>query len=700
MKKILALALTACLAVTMILPAAAADAGLDSRLKQVTLSVKQTLGIGDAYTNFTGQLAQGDPVDQWNLNWNNEDETINVTATEAGKIVSYYHSYNNDKYVPYSSGELTRFPKLGQAKAEQVAQDFLKKVLDSKTETADLQAGSSLLTRFSDGSYNFYGNLKLYGMGTPVYINVTVDSGTQAVTSFYRGDSGVDYASYPSAAKVSKDAASTTLFGTVKMQLNYAVSDKDENKAILRYVPQSTTHYAVDALTGKLVEVYSPVYRMFNEKAASTAADQGSGGLTDVELQAATDLKGVLSSADLEAAARKISELGITTNFTLNSVNYYSAKDGDSTVVYAGLSFVKKSGTPGSGSYSYSQQDVMLNAKTGEFISASAYGYSDKDLSIQYSRSQCEKIARAFAQKYNPEELAQTALSETQDSGDTRYQTFVFTRQVNNIAFPDNAVIVTVDGTDGAVGSYSVNWNQEMSFADPTGIKTEQEAKDIFTTATGIGLCYVNVSADQGESTEMKLAYDFVDQTVWGVDAAAGTPLRNTEEQTPELTYGDIAGHYAKTQIETLAGYGIGYIGGSFAPDQSLTQKDALTLIVAACGYSLDQSAEGYADNLYDTAYSIGLLTKADRQDDAAVTRIQLTKMLVDAAGFGEAAKLKDIYAIGFKDAGDISKDLYGYVAIAKGLGVVKGDAGGYFRPNNTATRAQLAIMIYNMMSR
>lgn len=702
MKKLVSLVLIVCLAATLVLPAAAADAALDSRLAKVTLSVKQTLGIGDEYPEFSGNLTEGEPLALWNLNWNSDHSNIQVSATESGKIVSYY-VYDDARTYVSPTGELRKFPKLSRSQAEKVAQAFLTRVLTPQIETASLQEGINMLSIYDNGDYNFYGELKLRGLKTPIYLSLTVNNAKKAVTSFYRSDSGQEYSTYPFSAKVSKTVAASTLFDSIEMQLRYVVSDKDENQAILRYFPESKADYVVDALTGKLIEVQSPILYRENSLLSTDSSVKGEGGLTSVELQAVSELKGALSSADLERTARNISEFGISSSFQLSNIYYYTEKveanNNSNTTIYANLTFDKQSQTSKFLSNSYTSKSVMLNAKTGEFISSSAYAYSDQNPTINYNRARCETIARAFAEKYHANELKETVLSPVGAEADDRYQVFTFVRQVNGIPFPDHSIYITVDATDGSIGSYSKSWSNDIKFADPSGIKTSEQAKEIFTKAIGIELCYATVSKSN-DTYEMKLVYDFLDQTVWGVDAATGTILKNQVDSTPSLSYNDIVGHFAQKQIEALAAYGVGYLGSSFAPNQNLSQKDALTLIISSCGYTLDQSAEDYEDSLYSAAYSMGLLEETDRNPTAKVTRAQLTKMIVDAAGYGEVAQLKNIYRIGFKDDKSISDSVFGYVAIAKGLGIISGDTKGYFYPNNTATRAQLAIMLYNIMSR
>lgn len=695
MKKLLSLVLSACLAATMILPAAASDAALETRLANVTLATKKLLNIGDEYTEFSGYLNEGSPENIWSLSWQSKDANLNVTVTEGGKLVSYYLGYQEKTYIT-PSGELKKFPKLTKAQAQKLAQEFLVKVLDTPLESCELQEGTNLLAIYDNGNYNFYGALKLNGKVSPIQVNLCVNSAKKAVTSFYRSDGGANYASYPANAKISKDAANASLYAAVNMQLNYVVSEKDPKHAILQYTPQMKGDYVVDALTGTLVERKPQIFYREAQAAAKDISKTNGAGLTDVELKAVNELKGCLSSQELEAAARGVSELGINSRYHLDSSNYYVEKNNQEPMIYANLSFVERK------SDQYSIKNVVLNAKTGAFLSMSAYASIDPNGQARYNRAESEKIARAFATKYNAQEYALTALaSPTLEEKNAPYQSFSFVRQVNGIPFPGNEIVVTVNAMDGTIGNYSVSWNPDMTFAEAKGIKAEQEAKAVYQKAAGIALFYeyISTKADKTDS-ELKLVYGFAQSNVWGVDPITGKPLVYAQESAISFGYNDITGHFAQKQIETLAEYGVGYVGGAFHPNQNLTQKDALSLVIPACGFTLNPDSEEYEEALYSNAYSMGLLTSAEKNPSAAMTRASLTKLLVDAAGYGEVAQLKDIYRIGYKDEKAIPADLFGYVAIAKGLGIVQGNTNGNFNPNGVATRAQLAIMLYNILSR
>lgn len=109
---------------------------------------------------------------------------------------------------------------------------------------------------------------------------------------------------------------------------------------------------------------------------------------------------------------------------------------------------------------------------------------------------------------------------------------------------------------------------------------------------------------------------------------------------------------------------------------------------------------EAQADELYQMAYRMGILKKADRADGQVMTRLDIVRMLLDQAGYGPVAELQGIYRCGFADEASIPADYYGYAALAQGLKIVTGDGGGNFAPDREATRAEAVGMLYNFMKR
>ena len=163
------------------------------------------------------------------------------------------------------------------------------------------------------------------------------------------------------------------------------------------------------------------------------------------------------------------------------------------------------------------------------------------------------------------------------------------------------------------------------------------------------------------------------------------------------LSYSDIADHWARSQIETLAQYGIGWTGGVCQPRKELTQLDLVALLASADGYRYDPKEEDAAEDLYRYAYSLGILPRGERQDDQLMTRGETVRMLLSGAGFGSVARLQGIFTCSFADRDQIPADMVGWAALAQGLGVVSAE--GDFAAGRTATRAEAIVMLYQLMS-
>ena len=714
MKKILSLMLGLILLVSIGITGAAApvtpvtpDNALDERLKAITLSVKDTLGIGNAFTSFDGVLNEYDTVSLWELRWSSDKENINVTANESGKIVRY--DYYGSGIGTSAYGNIPRFPKISVDEAKSVSAAFLDKVLDKNIESVELQGNSTL---DYSGSAVFYlnGSVKLNGVEAPISVSIRVNSATKKVTNFYRSDSGLDYsgASKPSAA-TDRAAASDVLKNKLNMKLIYALPGDGTQTARLQYMPKPDGSYVVDAVTGQLLDLSKldwsdsrPGLDSKDEAAASAAPENA--GLTTVEQAAVDKLEGVLSQRALENIIRSYAELGLTSDYILRYLNYYTFEDeNEQTQVTASmeLSYAPKDDTP---QYRY----ITMDARTGKLLSLSSNRfYIDRNdgelVSYKYSASQTEATARAFADKILPEELKQTALSSDNTAPQDGTYTFLFNRTHDTISFPENYINVSVDANTGYVVSFYSNWyTYAVTFVSSAGAISADTAADKYSAAVGTTLRYVNVPKAT-HASGLLLAYTAGDTAVWGVDAISGELLKAEEKTDGALQYNDVDGIPYASVITRLASYGIGFPGDTFKPNAQLTQEDALVLIVSVTGRKampLTMSPDSNDDELYDIAYSMGILTPEDKDPAKLVTRAEFVKYLVNGLGYKDVAMLPGIFRAGFKDDKAVPAGLVGYVAIARGIGIIAGDQNGNFMPNNISTRVMAAIMLSNCLSR
>ena len=184
-----------------------------------------------------------------------------------------------------------------------------------------------------------------------------------------------------------------------------------------------------------------------------------------------------------------------------------------------------------------------------------------------------------------------------------------------------------------------------------------------------------------------------------GIDAKSGEPMAYSwQEQAEGLSYTDVEGHWAQNDIQRLALFGVGYDGGTFQPGKTLTQWDLVCLLYSLNNTPLDpaQATDQERNEAYAAAYSMGILTRADRKDDGAVTRSRLVQYLLDGAGYGTVAQLKGIFTCAYPDRTSIPADELGYAALAQGLGLVSGAYNG----TALANRGQAAAMLCRLMDR
>ena len=85
-----------------------------------------------------------------------------------------------------------------------------------------------------------------------------------------------------------------------------------------------------------------------------------------------------------------------------------------------------------------------------------------------------------------------------------------------------------------------------------------------------------------------------------------------------------------------------------------------------------------------------------ERDDNAVLTRGEVVRMLLDAAGYGPAARLRGIYTCAYSDKGSIPAEELGYAALAQALGLASGTYAG----SRTATRGEAASMLCRVLER
>ncbi len=716
---------------------------LNDQLAKVTLLVKNQLAISDEYSEFQGYLSGKSVASYWDLHWYGEGHELNVTADETGKIVSYYYnSYNERSYR--DSYFSPAFPSYSQQQLEKAAQAFLAKVLRQGETVTFTDNGNIALYKY-DSSFYLYGQIYYNNLPTPFSVDIQLDKDLK-VTSFNRGDYYSqhikDITKAPAIGQVvGAEKALVALGGKTQLKLQYVVEDysAEQLKAVLRYLPLYNGDWVVDAKTGEIID-FNQLYQdaendraMGNGSAEAPAAEEAYAmdkGLTDVEQSGIAKLKDVLSLEQLDSILRAETAFGLN-GFSRSYSNYYYGSETDGEV-RCSLTYSMKASAAALGLSSsefnslgytpYIQKYFDVDAKTGRVSSLfTSYPYTGYAPEAKISGDAAKKTGADFLAKYSKAYFAQTVLNEDPQyydiypmyKGDDSVAAFTYERQVNGIPFPDNYLSVGVNRVSGAIDSFSENWNETVQFDSAEGVLAKDAAVLAYNEAHQAVLQYLSkpvattapdyrVYAEMGYSYiyEFMLGYKLSsDGYVSGVDAKTGKALTYAEGPNAAPAYADIASSYAKAQIEKLAEYGVGFSGGNFLPAQQLTQKDMLQLLVSASYYGIIDD-NGDDEYLYSATQDLGILTPAEKAPEKLITRAELAKTLVKMSGYGKTAMLTGIYQAGFADDSAIAQGDYGYIAIAKGLGIVKPDQNNRFNPNRVVNRAEAAVMFHNFLQR
>ncbi len=744
MKKLLCLTLALVLLLGLGVPAAAAGAeSKDEQLRRVTLQVKTTLDIGDDYTSFNGDSYDRGDATWWYLSWYKDEEGLNVTCDSDGKVYSMNRYFYDESYS-YSSS--LHFPAFGYAEALAAAKKFLPTVLGEGEDAVFEPRQDSLQER---SRYNLNGTLTLKGVETEIGLSLTFRTSDGLLLSFYRDDSEqLITGGVPSAVPAFGAAEALPKFSeAVSSSLEWAYTDYEKHEARLTYRMGLDYGVMLDAQTGELFDRWNNFRGYSNAAGAAmpeeAAAADTSKGLTAVELAGAEKLEGVLDGEKLMALARAERAFGITEDYVLGSVNYRAAEaavdpatleEGQETddSVTASFTLVKTLTGPGDGLTQEEYDELTesgytptiykyftADARTGEVqgLSTSYYGFGWKEREAADEEPAISRIALGFLEARYGDYLPLCELSSASQSRWSSPQNyFTYTRMEAGYPCPMNTLSVTTNLETGFVDSFSCYWDEELSFGPAGPVVGEDAARESFLKCYEAALRYVLVPQDPEKwdsASSWRLAYlaDIENGWVSGVDAVTGEAnYTSWSEEELSLPYTDLAGSYAQKEIETLASYGVRFYGvEEFLPRAKVTELDMLLLMLSARGTKLDYGEyAGYAQAgdeealrwIYSEGYAQGFVSSREQDPFRSVTRTELCRCFVGLSGLSEAAALPGIFRTGFTDEDSIPEADLGCVAIAKGLGVVQGDLDGAFRPADTATRQELAVMLYRYLDR
>lgn len=169
--------------------------------------------------------------------------------------------------------------------------------------------------------------------------------------------------------------------------------------------------------------------------------------------------------------------------------------------------------------------------------------------------------------------------------------------------------------------------------------------------------------------------------------------------------FADISGHeWAREAIESLYDKGVisGKGEGLFCPDDHITREEIVKMICDAVGIAKNTEANYFKDaegkwfeGYVNAAYEKGIVSGIDAESFGAglkATREDIMVIMARAVGTDETG------AAVFADDDEISGYAKNAVWVMSQKGIVSGYPDGSFRPKNAMTRAEAAVVIYNLL--
>lgn len=674
----------------------------DENLTKVLSAVKLKINIPKEYTVFSYEYSAKSSYNDetWYFYWQNEsgDSYISMASDKNANIMSYKtYNYANKSTPVYLKSEL-------QSKAD----EFIKKTA-SNISTKLQFTSSSYSGSYSNNYYYVYTRIEDGVLMTGQQVTVGVNAATGKVESFDNNSWNYDIKIPSKDIKVTKEQAVEKLHEQITMNLKYKssytydTSGKASVKAYLAYEP-SISYISVDAATGKIYTTLNQwnlnssdnsKMEESNDSSMGTGSRDG-GSLTDEEMKKVAELEGLITKQEAVDLIKKNNSLYLDTEAVVTTASLTESSSNGNTNeknYYWNIQFSKPN-TDNQSYYYSAYTRAVVNAKTGEIVSFYSsikdyyyYMYSGEIVpAVIYTKAQSQKILENFAKTQNKERFDNTKLSDssTQNlmrtvNGSDEYggYSFNYNRVYSGIEYADNQVYGAVDAVTGKITSYGYNWNDSVVFEEPKNTITAKEAFNAYISYDGFGLVYElnTIQTETSRTQEVRLAYQ-VNITPAYVSAFTGKQLddngKEYKNQSDSYNYTDIKGHMYEKSIRLLADLGTGFASDKFEPDKAITKDELQQLIEAVT----------YVNNEYKLSGS------------AKVSRQEAANYAVNILGLKKIAGIKGIYQIEAEDVANIKDSYVGFVAIAKGLGILKLNDKNEFRPTESLTRAEAADML------
>lgn len=220
---------------------------------------------------------------------------------------------------------------------------------------------------------------------------------------------------------------------------------------------------------------------------------------------------------------------------------------------------------------------------------------------------------------------------------------------------------------------------------------------------------YDKVKAQETDDEE-----DFPDKPSTGIIIAGGTMSGSYNPGSydrTDITYKDMANvSWAETAVTQLTDWGVlsGDGDGNFRPNDTVTREEFAKMLITAIGYINESSTSTFADadknawyyKYISSAYEAGIVTGISETEfgvGKGITRQEMAVMISRTLNIYK--EISDIRGnIEFADKDDIADWAKDDVDRLYRTGLMSGVENNRFEPTKVATRAQAAVVVYNLI--
>ncbi|MBP3284502.1 MAG: hypothetical protein J6M02_03270 [Clostridia bacterium] len=680
-------------------------------MESVLLEIKGKIEIPAEFTEFTYDYQSNTAYGQyWSFVWRDKDfkNSLSIKCDKDGNIFSYNLRNNKEK---------NSVPKFLKEELKATAEAFIEKVLPAVSGHLQFQEAS--FNGVYSGSYTYQFDRMENGILMPDNsVRVSVDYETGEVVGL--SASWEYHISIPdSEVKISKEEAQEKIGEKVEMKLTYRnktekVGDKTITKAYLVYQPDKS-YMAVDAKTGEIYETKNEYLSMEMTKNESIAEDSANNklmsaaGLSEQEVAKIEELKNLISKKEAIKVVENDNRLLFDEHLNAVSANLYQkydenkeAKDYLWRITFNDVR----------GDVDYQAKDsfrayasATVNAETGELISyrsnvRSSYDYDKEDwnaLEVKYTKAEAQEMLESFLKEKVGDKFKKSVLSDEPGFGyilkyienEPVYggYDFRYNRVNEGVEYTYNQIYGSVDGVTGKIYSFGYYWDDEVIFESPKATMSPEEAYKHYADKEGFELVYeinqkhyisdaedVKIQDKYRLEKEMRLVYR-TNINPSAISPFSGKQLSYDGEEYKKVTeknFTDISGHWAERAIRLITDLNVRFEEEEFLPKKAVSEKEFVEALNQLGYYSRSE----------------------EKEEDTEFTKLDALKKLIDQLNLTKVAKLQNIYKTEGIDLTNMNPEDVGYVALARGLGIVSGE----FVPNKELTRAEFAVILMNLL--